>query len=43
MWFEDEDALKAFVEKHPSAQPFSQSWSDQSNGMHQINGEHSRI
>lgn len=38
MWFEDQDALEAFSAKHASAKPFVSSWSDQSNGMHQING-----
>lgn len=42
LWFEDEDALKKFVDDHPMAAGFASSWSDQSNGMHQINGKPSQ-
>ena len=41
MWFEDEDAVKKLVDAHPMVQPFAGSWSDQANGMHQINSMHS--
>ncbi|ETN38113.1 uncharacterized protein HMPREF1541_07737 [Cyphellophora europaea CBS 101466] len=37
LWFEDEEAIEKLTTTHPAIAPFAESWSDQSNGMHQIN------
>lgn len=38
MWFEDEDAVNQMKAQKPEVAAFAESWSDQSSGMHQING-----
>jgi uncharacterized protein len=43
MWFEDEETLDKFKADKPEVSFLAESWSDQSSGMHQINGmSHSR-
>jgi uncharacterized protein len=38
MWFEDGETVDKFKADKPEASFFAESWSDQSSGMHQING-----
>ena len=39
MWFEDEESVNQLKKDHAAAGAFAASWSDQSSGMHQINGK----